>query len=154
MTKWKKPPKIKVLEALGTLADGRVHLNGNTAKVYSSSGNKFYEVKYDAANQAITANDNGSYWRHYLGYPAIAYLLAAGIIEFNPKIAALLKGLAWKDINTKFKNDWDKTEEYIKEKLSPDEKGALDAEVDRIYEAVNMLDLNQLGKTAKPPKGY
>jgi len=45
--KWKHPPIIKIYEALGSVADGRVEVSGNTAKVFSSSGNKFYVVSYD-----------------------------------------------------------------------------------------------------------
>jgi hypothetical protein len=40
MTFWKLPPIIKVYEALGCIADGRIHVDGDSAKVYSSSGNK------------------------------------------------------------------------------------------------------------------
>jgi len=35
--KWKHPPIIKIYEALGSVADGRLKLDGNFAKVYSSS---------------------------------------------------------------------------------------------------------------------
>lgn len=48
MTLWLQPPIIKVYEALGALADDRIKVKGNTAKVYSSSGNKFYTVTYDS----------------------------------------------------------------------------------------------------------
>jgi hypothetical protein len=35
--KWQHPPIIKIYEALGAIADGRVEINGMTAKVYSST---------------------------------------------------------------------------------------------------------------------
>jgi hypothetical protein len=35
--KWRHPPLIKIYEALGAIADGRVEVNGMTAKVYSST---------------------------------------------------------------------------------------------------------------------
>ena len=41
MKKWKHPPIIEVYEALGAVADGRIELTQNEAKIYSSSGNKF-----------------------------------------------------------------------------------------------------------------
>jgi hypothetical protein len=78
--KWKTPPDTKIYEALGTVADGRVKVEGNTAKVFSSSGNKHYDVEYDPKASAIMANDNGSYWNGYLGYPAIAFLMATNVI--------------------------------------------------------------------------
>src|SRR3990167_10799320 len=99
--KWKLPKTIKVYEALGALADGRVEATGDTGKVYSSSRKKFYDVSYDPINQAIMSNDNASYWQGYLGYPAIAYLMKIGQLPFNQKFADGLKGIAWKDINSK-----------------------------------------------------
>ena len=69
--KWEHPPIIKIYEALGAVADNRVELSENTAKVFSSSGNKFYDVSYDRDSNSIMTNDNGSYWKGYLGYPAI-----------------------------------------------------------------------------------
>ena len=106
MSFWKQPPFIKVYEALGAIADDRIKIDGNSAKVYSSSGNKFYTVSYDPAGSSIMCNDNGSYWAGYLGYPAIAYLLKIGVIPFDLSLANLLKDIAWKDINQDFKNDF------------------------------------------------
>ena len=71
--RWKNPPKIKVYEALGCIADNRIEVNENEAKVYSSSREKYYTVKYD--RNSIMSNDNGSYWVGYLGYPSIALLM-------------------------------------------------------------------------------
>lgn len=61
--KWKHPPITKIYEALGSVADERIELVGSSAKVYSSSRNKFYVVSYEPG--AIMANDNGSYWQGY-----------------------------------------------------------------------------------------
>ena len=153
---WKLPPKIKIYEALGSIADGRVHINGDTAKVYSSSGNKYYEVKYDPEANSITANDNGSYWKGYLGYPLIAFLLLKGVIEYRQEDTEALRGIAWKDINTKFKNDFNKTIEHIHQKLK--EKNinvqGLVKSVGEIYQQLKDKEFKKLGLTAKPPEGY
>lgn len=153
---WKLPPKIKVYEALGCIADGRMEVEGNTAKVYSSSRGKFYTVTYDPKARAIMANDNGSYWQGYLGYPAIAFLMHISEIEFDWTYAEALRGIAWKDINTKFKNDFDKTTEHIHEILK--ERGVsvemFLEEVDGIMKRTEELDLSLLGKKTKPPSGY
>ena len=155
--KWKIPPKIKIHEALGSVADGRVEVvNDTEAKVFSSSGNKFYGVKYDPKTNAITCNDNGSYWVGYLGYPAIAFLMLKGVIKYDEFVAQAFAGFKWKDINQKFKNDFAKTEELImkeiKEKsLSAD---AINTEINTIYNQIISLNLVKLGKTAKPPSGY
>lgn len=152
--KWKHPPLIKIYEALGSVADERVEVVGDTAKVYSSSGNKFYDVSYDPEKKAIMANDNGSYWKGYLGYPAIAFLFKRGLLEFRPDMAELLKGIKWKDINQKFKNDFDKTLVYIEESLDKDKKVELTQYVQRIDSEVKELDLSLLGAKTKPPEGY
>ncbi len=156
MTLWKLPPIIKVYEALGSLADNRLEIEGNTAKVYSSSGNKFYTVSYDPDTNSIMCNDNGSFWQGYLGYPAIAYLLLSGRISYSPKLAELLKDIKWKDINTEFKNDWDKTVKYCNDLVT--ERGgdlsALLGEVSQIHKYVQDHPYNLLGKKTKPPTGY
>lgn len=154
--KWKIPNKIKVYEALGSIADSRIKLNGNSAQVFSSSGNKNYTVTFDPGINAITSNDNGSYWQGYLGYPSIAVLMAKGLIKYNNDFAEALKGIHWKDINTKFKNDFDKTTDYIHDLLQ-DKKIDLKlfkAEVDAILSQISKLKMNKLGTTAKPPQGY
>lgn len=156
MTYWSLPPIIKVYEALGCIADQRIHVEGNTAKVYSSSGNKFYTVTYDSNTGAIMCNDNGSFWQGYLGYPAIAYLLVKGIIPYSPISAGLLKDIKWKDINTKFKNDWGKTEKYCQD-LALNRGGDLPTllwDIAQIHKHLEVRPLSLLGPKTKPPLGY
>jgi hypothetical protein len=120
--KWKQPPIIKIYEALGTVVDARINVSHNSAKVMSSSGNKYYDVLYDEDKNAIMSNDNSSYWQGYIGYPAIALLLAVGALPYNADMASLLKGIAWKDVNQRFKNDFEKTLEYIESSLDEIQK--------------------------------
>lgn len=99
------------------------------------------------------ANDNGSYWQGYLGYPSIAYLFACGLILYDRKVAESLKDIPWKKINTEFKNDWSKTEIYVQD--IAEERGipkqALVSEIDRIATILDSLKLSLLGKKQKPP---
>jgi hypothetical protein len=153
---WDTPPIIKVYEALGAIADKRILIEGNTAKVYSSSGNKFYTVTYDSSTRAIMCNDNGSYWQGYLGYPALSFLMTINVIPYTPSLAKLLEDIPWKDINTKFKNDWDKTQSYCHD-LVTDRKGDLSAlisEITRIHEFISNNPFHVYGKKSKPPSGY
>jgi hypothetical protein len=147
---------MKVYEALGCVADGRIEVVGNGAKVYSSSRGKFYSVVYDPTQNAIMANDNASFYVGYLGYPSIAFLLEKRIIPFDPACAEMMKGIAWKDINVQFKNDFNKSLEFILEETK--KKGfdmtKLNAEVQRIYAVVNAMQLKMLGEKVAPPKGY
>ncbi len=156
MSIWKLPPLIKVYEALGSIADGRINVEGNSAKVTSSSLGKFYTVKYDPDTRSIMCNDNGSYWQDYLGYPAIAYLLLSGTIPYSSTQSELLKDIKWKDINSKYKNDWDKTQNYC-ENLVVERGGDIKAfkdEVGRIHKYLEENIFSQLGIKVKPPKGY
>jgi len=155
--KWQPSNIIKVYEALGSLADGRVEVSGNSAKVYSSSGNKYYDVIYDPATNAITSNDNASYYVGYLGYPSICLLLALGVVDHDDKLGKYLKGFMWKDINQKFKNDFGKTQAYIDEQIVAKHQIDLDefhASLQKILDEVNGLKLDKLAATAKPPKAY
>lgn len=158
MAKWKQPPIIKVYEALGTLADKRIEVNKNQAKVYSSSGNKYYEVEYDPHANSISSNDNGSYWVGYLGYPAIAFLMSKKIVRFDKQMATILKGFHWKDINSKYKNDFQKTQSYIDEQIVTNNKDInienFHIEIENILDQVISLNINKPASSKKPPQGY
>lgn len=152
--KWKHSPIIKIYEALGAVADDRIEIRENTAKVYSSSGNKFYTVTYESSTRSIMTNDNGSYWKGYLGYPAIAFLLKTGILSFDAEISILLRGIKWKEINQRFKNDFEKTLDYIFASKSAEEKRKLVDIANKIDTELAKIDLSLLGKKTKPPVGY
>lgn len=152
--KWDIPPIIKVYEALGAVADGRVVEDGETAKVFSSSGNKFYEVNYDESTNSIMTNDNGSYWKGYLGYPAIAYLMQIGKLSYREDLGELMKGIHWKDINQEFKNDFEKTIKYVLSPLSLDESSLLEEYAEGVLEEIKTMELNYLGPKKLPPEGY
>jgi hypothetical protein len=153
--KWKMPPKIKIYEALGCIGDKRIEIKDNQAKVYSSSRKKYYTVKYDDKNKAIVANDNGSYWQGYLGYPAIAILLQINKIKFNDSCSQALRNIAWKELNKKFKNDYSKTEIYIKERVASrgGNTDELEQEIKKISQQIKHLDLDVLYPKIKPPPG-
>jgi hypothetical protein len=154
--KWKIPPKIKIYEALGCLADRRIKKENNEIHIYSSSKNKFYTIQYSEKQNAIMSNDNGSYWIGYLGYPSIAYLMHIGKIKSSDKFLPSLKNIKWKDINQKFKNDFSKTEELIRNSIALQgiNLKEIDEEINYILSQIKKLNLNLLGQKTKPPKGY
>jgi len=159
MIQRKLPPKIKIYEALWAVADDRLEifwLLENEGKCYSSSGNKYYTIQYDEASNSIMTNDNGSYWKWYLGYPAIAFLMKKWIIIYDKIYSEVLKGIARKDINQKFANDFDKTAEYI-HALILSKWVSVDKfikEIDNIFSQIEILNLSLLWKKIKPPTGY
>ena len=109
------PAAIKVYEALWAISDKRVIVsapdsNGLIAStVDSSSGNKTYTVQYSPDDHRIMANDNGSYRVWYLWYPSIAVLMKTGVLPYHADYAHALKWVHRKQINTDFKNDFEKT---------------------------------------------
>lgn len=156
MGDWLIPPKIKIYEALGAIGDKRISIKSNEAEVFSSSGGKSYLVKYDPKSNSILANDNGSYWKGYLGYPSIAFLMLKGILRYDQKFSEALKGIQWKDVNVKFKNDFEKTEKYVQELLL---KNGINldeflSEVDNIHQRIKEIKFKILSPKIKPPAGY
>lgn len=157
MATWKMPPKIKIYEALGCVADGRVRVDDTGASVTSSSGGKDYEVTYDEKTRILSSNDNASYWQGYIGYPGIAYLMKLKLLPFDARVADWLRGIAWKEINTKFKNDWTRTEEFVRKNVSLQEHSdlpALNMHIDEILEALQSLDLQRGSRGRPPPNVY
>lgn len=153
---WDVPPRIKVYEALSCVGDDRIEIEGEHGFVTSSTRNKVYEVAYDEATEEIMANDNGSYYVGYLGYPAIAYLMAMGELPFNERFAEALAGIPWKDWNQRYDNDYDKTMNDVFTRL--EESGvdidAVRSFVDRVMSAVEENPYGILGEKQEPPDGY
>jgi len=108
---WATIPKEKICEALGAIADKRIEIGADagSARVFSSSGKKFYTIKYDEKTSSIMCNDNSSYWTGYLGYPGVAFLMVKGKIHYSERAAKAFKGIPWKELNVKNRNDFKKT---------------------------------------------
>jgi len=112
------PPLVKVYEALGAIGDGRVQIeDSQRATVTSSDWSKTYEVETSADGRQIASNDNASYWQGYVGYPAIAVLLARGFYRPPANVTDALAGIAWKELNRKFRNDWARTIAEVEKEL-------------------------------------
>jgi hypothetical protein len=153
--KWLHPPIIKVYEAMGSIADGRIEISeyGKSAKVYSSSRNKSYNVSYDPTGPSIMTNDNASFFRGTLGYPAIAFLMKIGVLSYDEKVGNFLKGIPWKDLNIKFKQ-YHKTIGHIFSTMNEEEKNLIVDFTTKVDEEINALNIGMLGKRIPPPDGY
>ncbi len=115
---WKMPPLIKVYEAIGAIGDGRVKIvDERRAMVGSSDGSKAYSVEWSLDTREISANDNASYWQGYLGYPAIATMIARGVLNIRAETAETLRGIPWKELNRRFHNDYTRTLTAVDEHL-------------------------------------
>jgi hypothetical protein len=147
------PPLVKVYEALGAIGDGRVRIeDARRATVTSSDGSKSYEVETSADGREIASNDNASYWQGYLGYPAIAVLLARGLYRPPANVTDALAGVPWKELNRKFKNDWARTIAEAEKQL---EQGGHDPDAVRSEAEAVLAFVRQLGpvrgKRSRPP---
>lgn len=104
------PPLLKIYEAFGALADGRVRLEDEShASVLSSDRTKTYQVEISGEGRVISSNDNASYWQGYLGYPAIAVMLARGLCPVRAGVISALAGISWNELNRSFRNDYSRT---------------------------------------------
>lgn len=111
MIKLRCPPPIKVLEAAGAIADGRVHLesegsaNRVFAKVTSSEGDRTYRVyiKRIIDGYAAYSDDNGTRFRRYVGYPIISVLMLMNVLPRNRDVEEALKGIEWRRLNETYK---------------------------------------------------
>jgi hypothetical protein len=145
---YKTPPVMKVYEALGTLADGRIRVIGNEAEVDSSRKNKTYKVIYDPILNTIVASDSGTFWQRYVSYPSIALLLEKGVISYDKVVTKELEGFVWKDIADKYKHDYMAMEKDILSKVKEPKK--VQAECQRILKEVTELKLLQPEHLLRP----
>ena len=149
------PPPIKVYEAIGAIGDGRVRSTDdarNAWEVVSSDSAKKYRVEISADGREISSNDNASYWQGYLGYPAVAVLLMRGLYRPPANVIDALAGIPWKEINRRFKNDYDATIAEVNHivEASGHDPDAVASEVEAIIEALRKFAPLR-GKRRRPP---
>lgn len=129
---WALPPRIKILEALGAIADDRIKASDNSAAVVGSAGDRRYKVDWDGGMK-IACDDSGSVHKGYLGYPALALLMVKGVLPVDRKMSEGLKGIRWRELNEKYKAYW-KTEFVVGKILN--RKGVPDSEINTYCDAV------------------
>jgi len=134
----KNPPRIKVLEALGAIADNRVKvLSDNECEVTSSEGDRVYKVTIK--ENLVSSNDNGTTYRNYIGYPIISCLMLLKKVPFNEKLSNALKGIPWRRLNEQYKN-YAKVEEIVYSIV--EERGINKEELENFIKVV----LDELGR--------
>ena len=137
------PPKIKILEALSTIGDKRIKvIDEKNAVVNSSDSTRTYRVWVDIEAKKAYSNDNGTFYRRYIGYPIIAFLMLKGILPYDPTIAEKLKGIEWRKLNEKYKKYYI-VEKIVRKRfrdLGGDEK-ELDNLLNNAYNMLKRLEL-------------
>jgi hypothetical protein len=151
---WKMPPIAKVYEALGAIGDGRVHIeDARRALVTSSDATKTYEVEVSEDGAEISSNDNASFWQGYLGYPAIAVMIARGLIDADETTVKALAGVPWKQLNTQYRNDYERTLEDVMQRATAKgyDPAAITAAAEAVLNAVRSIAPRQ-GPRRRPPR--
>jgi hypothetical protein len=101
------PPRVKVLEALGALADGRVvGEGGGRFRVTSSDGSRSYSVYVESRGSGrfvACSTDNGTVFRGYVGYPIISALMVLGYLPRDAVVERALSGIPWRRLNESLK---------------------------------------------------
>lgn len=134
----KLPPVEKVFEAWTAIVDNRIKIYENHADVESSDGTKGYVVKFDG--NTFSSDDNATYWRGYAGYPVLALLMKKGILPFDREEADLWRDVNWKEINTRYKNNYSKAVAEIASQRNIDLEESYRA-ADAVIEALKQLDI-------------
>ncbi len=146
----KLPPIEKIHEAYSAIADHRVTLLDNFALIKSSDETKEYTVTW--GENLYTSNDNGSFWQGYAGYPMIAVLMLQDRLPLDKTIAGYFRGINWKALNTKHKAKYSKAVAEVMETLKKQNVDceAINAEVNRVYENIKILDVVTQRSRIKP----
>ena len=146
----RQPPRIKILEALSAVADGRLQkLGKGMYLVRSSDGTRTYRVYVDAEKGIAYSDDNGTRYRGYIGYPIIAALMEEGVLPYNERLGEALRGIPWRKLNESLKK-YALVEKEIKKIAG--EKGISPEEIDAFVEEVmKMLRGLRLRKLQQPP---
>ncbi len=128
------PPRIKILEAAGAVAGGRVKvISEHEAEVKASEGDRTYRVFLDIESGLVSSDDNGTTFKNYLGYPIVALLMIKGEVPYDSEIGDGLKDIKWRTLNEQYKS-YRVVEAVIKEKLRA--KGISDKRVDEYIKKV------------------
>ncbi len=146
------PPRIKILEAAGAVADGRVmKLDDKTFKVVSSEGDRTYTVYVDLEKGEACSTDNGTTYRNYVGYPIISSLFVLGKLPYNTEIGKSLAKIDWRYLNETLKN-YALVEERVKEiakgrGMAPE---LIDKYVDEVYTRLRKMKLIKVSECLNP----
>ncbi len=134
----KMPPIEKIYEAYTAIADQRIELSENKARIYSSDGRKRYTVSWD--EDIYRSDDNASYWQGYPGYPIIAVLMLQGRLTCDRKTAELFSGVNWNSLNRKHRRDYAAAAKEIMEERNMDIK-AVEEAANEVYEQLRRLPI-------------
>jgi len=140
------PPRIKVLEALSAIADGRVRREGDHYVIVSSDGSRSYTVYVDEGRGLVYSNDNGTVYRGYVGYPIMSVLMMLGKLSFDKELSDGLRGIPWRELNEKFKN-YNAVMEVIRGRVGEDKWPLYERFIDKVLGELRRLNLRLMERS-------
>lgn len=139
----KKPPLSKIYEALSAVADNRVEMEADRAVVLSSDQTKRYTVKF--LENGYSSNDNATLWQHYPGYPILAVMILQGKLKIQADRLTWFQAVNWKQLNTKFKNHYDRAIAEFLEPFPEAVRGQIQDEVQSVFQQLDRMELTIKG---------
>ncbi len=140
------PPRIKVLEALSAIADGRVRREGDHYVIVSSDGSRSYTVYVDEGRGLVYSNDNGTVYRGYVGYPIMSVLMMLGKLSFDKELSDGLRGIPWRELNERFKN-YNAVMEVIRGRVGEDKWPLYERFIDKVLGELRRLNLRLMDRS-------
>ena len=150
MKERKLPPKVKIIEALSAVADGRVTIEDLLSKEWKCSSSstpwKVYKIIYNEKENQIFSNDSWSTNQWFLWYPAIAFLLKIWKLNYNKDILGMLKNIDRADIKEKVHKDYESMFRIVLWNLHMQWYNVdyFTAKIENIYNQISELHLEHL----------
>jgi hypothetical protein len=142
MKELKLPVRAKVIEALTAVLDGRVRLlEERRALVGSSDGTKQYTVTWSEDGVAWKSSDPATVFQSTIGYPIIAVMIRTGRLTADLELAAPLRGIPWKELNDRFRRDYEAAVTFALSDLTADNRGQILAMADAVLRQVASFHL-------------
>ena len=139
----KKTPLSKIYEALSAVADQRIDIQTDRAYVLSSDHAKRYTVKF--LENGYSSNDNATLWQHYPGYPILAVMMIQGQLKIHEERLSWFREVNWKQLNTKYKNQYDKAIAEFLEPFSEVVRSQIEDEVECLFHQLESMELTIKG---------
>ena len=88
-----------------------------------------------------SSTDNASYWQGYPGYPIIAVLMKQKKLPFCHNFINHFANINWRDLNNKYKRDYDKAIEEVLKNMQFDINIIIE-ETKKTYEILKNMEIN------------
>ena len=92
-----------------------------------------------------SSNDNATLWQHYPGYPILAVMMIQGQLKIHEERLSWFRAANWKQLNTKYKNQYDKAIAEFLEPFSEAVRSQIEDEVKCLFHQLKSMELTIKG---------